>query len=39
LLMISVEKRHMGGVGSRNWHRWDKKDTVEDCRSLDVRRW
>jgi hypothetical protein len=38
-LCISVKKRHMGGVGSGNWHRWDKKDTVEDCRSLDVQRW
>jgi hypothetical protein len=29
----------MGGVGSGNWYRWSKKETVEDCRSLDVRRW
>lgn len=29
----------MGGIGSGNWYRWDKKDTVEDNRSIDVRRW
>jgi hypothetical protein len=29
----------MGGSGSGRWYRWDKKDTVEDCRSLDVNRW
>lgn len=29
----------MGGIGSGNWYRWDKRDAVEDCRSLDVRRW
>lgn len=29
----------MGGVNSGNWYRWDKKDTVEECRALDVRRW
>ena len=28
----------MGGVGSGNWHRFGKKATVEECRSLDVRR-
>ena len=28
----------MGGVGSGNWHRFGKKTTVEECRSLDVRR-
>lgn len=29
----------MGGIGSRNWYRWDKRYAVEDYRSLDVRRW
>jgi hypothetical protein len=32
----------MGGPGSGNrypWHRHPKKDTVEDCRSLDANRW
>ena len=29
----------MSGIGSGNRYRRDKKDTVEDCRSLDVRRW
>lgn len=29
----------MGGIGSGTWYRWSKKDTVEDCRALDVRRW
>ncbi len=28
----------MGGVGSGNWHRFGKTTTVEECRSLDVRR-
>ncbi len=28
----------MGGVGSGNWYRFDKKTTVEECRSLDVRK-
>jgi hypothetical protein len=28
----------MGGVGSGNWYRFDKKTTTEECRSLDVRR-
>lgn len=28
----------MGGIGSGNWYRWDKRDAVEDYRSLDVRR-
>lgn len=26
----------MCGYGSGNWYRWDKKDTVEDCLTLDV---
>jgi len=29
----------MGGIGSGNLYRWDKRDAVEDYRSLDVRRW
>lgn len=29
----------MDDIGSGNWYRWDKRDAVEDCRSLDVRRW
>ena len=28
----------MGGTGSGNWYRFDKKTTTEECRSLDVRR-
>src|SRR3712207_5864105 len=28
----------MGGVGSSSWYRFNKKTTVEECRSLDVRR-
>ena len=28
----------MGGPGSGSWYRFDKKDAVEDCRSIDVRR-
>ena len=28
----------MGGVGSGTWYRFNKKTTVEECRSLDVRR-
>ena len=28
----------MGGLGSGNWYRFGKKTTVEECRSLDVRR-
>ncbi len=27
----------MGGVGSGNWYRFDKKTTTEECHSLDVR--
>lgn len=26
----------MGGEGSGTWHRFNKKTTVEECRSLDV---
>jgi hypothetical protein len=29
----------MGGIGSGNWYRWSKRDTVEDCRSIDIRSW
>ncbi len=29
----------MGGVNSGSWYRWDKQDTVEECRTLDVRHW
>jgi hypothetical protein len=28
----------LGGVGSGSWYRFDKKTTVEECRSLDVRK-
>jgi hypothetical protein len=28
----------LGGIGSGNWYRFNKKTTVEECRSLDVRR-
>lgn len=28
----------MGGVGSGNRHRFDKKSTTDECRSLDIRR-
>jgi hypothetical protein len=28
----------MGGIGSGSWYRFDKKTTIEECRSLDVRR-
>jgi hypothetical protein len=27
----------MGGPGSGNWYRWDKKATVAECRRIDVR--
>ena len=27
----------MGGVGSGNWYRFDKKTTTDECHSLDVR--
>ncbi len=29
----------MGGLGSGTYYRFGKKDTAEECRSLDVRRW
>jgi hypothetical protein len=28
----------LGGVGSGSWYRFNKKTTVEECRSLDIRR-
>ncbi len=28
----------MGGVGSGNWHRFDKKSTTNECHGLDVRK-
>jgi len=27
----------MGGVGSGNWYRFDKKTTTDECHSIDVR--
>jgi hypothetical protein len=27
----------MGGIGSGNWYRWDKKTTTEECHSVGVR--
>jgi hypothetical protein len=27
----------MGGVGSGNWYRFDKKTTAGECHSVDVR--
>ena len=29
----------MGGIGSGRWHRFSGKDTEEDYKSIDVRRW
>lgn len=29
----------MGGIGSGRHYRWDTKDTTEDYRSIDIRRW
>lgn len=28
----------MGGIGSGNWYRFDKKTTTGECNGLDVRR-
>ncbi len=28
----------MGGRGSGDWYRWDKKTTIEDCRFIDINR-
>jgi hypothetical protein len=30
-------RNSMGGVGSGNWYRYDKKSTTGDCHSVDVR--
>ena len=27
----------MGGAGSGNWYRFDKKSTIGECHSVDVR--
>jgi hypothetical protein len=37
--MISVKRweKIMGGVGSGNWYRFDKKITTGECHSIDVR--
>jgi hypothetical protein len=32
------KRQKLGGVGSGNWYRLNKKTTVEECRSLDIRR-
>ncbi len=29
----------MGGIGSGRHYRWDTKDTIEDYRTIDIRRW
>ena len=29
--------RHMGGPGSGNWYRWDKRTTLDEVKRLDVR--
>ena len=34
----SEAKNIVGGVGSGSWYRFTKKTTIEECRSLDVRR-
>jgi hypothetical protein len=39
--MISAKswrKNIVGGVGSGSWYKFDKKTTVEECRSLDIRK-
>jgi hypothetical protein len=38
-LMISAKRRGeiMGGAGSGNWYRFDKKTTTGECQSVDVR--
>lgn len=33
------ESVRMGGPGSGSWYRWSKKNTVEECRTLDINRW
>src|SRR5215210_501936 len=36
--MISPKRRekNLGGVGSGNWYRYDKKTTTGECNSVDV---
>ncbi len=29
----------MGGQGSGRWYRWDRKTTLEECLSIDIRSW
>lgn len=29
----------MGGQGSGRWYRWDRKKTLEECLSIDIRIW
>jgi hypothetical protein len=29
----------MGGPGSGQWYRWNRKDTVEEHQALDIRLW
>lgn len=29
----------MGGFGSGRWYRYERKTTVEECRSIDVNKW
>jgi len=31
------EVKALGGVGSGNWHRFDKKATTDECHSVDIR--
>jgi hypothetical protein len=38
MISVKVEKIFMGGIGSGDWYTFNKKTTVEECRSLDVRR-
>ena len=30
-------EKNMGGEGSGNWYRFDKKTTIAECHSVDVR--
>src|SRR3954469_4154907 len=38
-LMISAKRRekNLGGLGSGNWYRFDKKTTTDECHGVDVR--
>lgn len=27
----------MGGIGSGNWYRWDKRTTIEETKRIDIR--